>query len=117
MIVLLVCHDLVPSNLTPFYTMPIKKLLSWLLPYTCILCGSVTHREQDLCLACYQDLPKPKASCTLCAIALPVEQINLICGQCLQKTRPFDASFALFDYKIPIANLLLELKFNQKLVN
>ncbi len=97
--------------------MPIKKLLSWLLPYTCILCGNPSHREQDLCLPCYQDLPLSKTSCNICAASLPTENNTLICGQCLQQTRPFDTTFALFDYKTPIDSLLLELKFNQKLVN
>jgi ComF family protein len=97
--------------------MLIKKLLSWLLPYTCILCGHPSHREQDLCLACHQDLPTPKTSCNICAAILSAENNMLICGQCLQQARPFDATFALFDYKTPIDKLLLELKFNQKLVN
>lgn len=101
----------------PFYTMPIKKLLSWLLPATCILCGNASHREQDLCLACYQDLPIPKNACRLCAIALPSGAYALTCGPCLQQTRPFDAAYALFDYQAPIDRLLLELKFNQALVN
>lgn len=94
--------------------MLIKKLLSWLLPGTCILCGHLSHREQDLCLSCLKDLPTPQASCQICAISL---QAEAICGQCLQNTPPFDATFALFDYKEPIDHLLLELKFNQKLMN
>jgi ComF family protein len=97
--------------------MPIKKLLSWLLPYTCILCGNPSHRHQDLCLLCYQDLPTPKTSCQLCAISLQGDFTNLTCGQCLRQVRPFDATFTLFEYIKPIDNLLLELKFNQKLVN
>ncbi len=97
--------------------MLIKKLLSLLLPYTCILCGNLSQREQDLCASCYQDLPTPQVSCKICANALPTEHHGLSCGQCLQQTRPFDCTFALFDYKAPIDNLLLELKFNQKLVN
>jgi ComF family protein len=97
--------------------MPIKKLLSWLLPHTCILCGHPSDRAQDLCLSCFKDLPTPKASCNICASGLFAENNMLTCGQCLQQLRPFDATFALFDYKTPVDRLLLELKFNQKLVN
>lgn len=94
--------------------MPIKKLLSWLLPYTCILCGNFSHREQDLCASCYQDLPTPLNACHTCAAPLSV---GTTCGQCLQQKHPFNATYVLFDYQAPIDRLLLELKFNQALIN
>lgn len=96
--------------------MSIKKLLSWLLPYTCILCGSPAQSAQDLCNACRLDLPLPQNTCKICATALSVLG-DITCGVCLQQTHPFDVTYALYDYQAPIDTLLLELKFNQALVH
>lgn len=95
--------------------MPIKKLLSWLLPYTCILCGFESDRGQDLCSYCYKDISIPPYACQQCAAALPIS--HPICGTCLKKPPPFDKTYALFSYETPIDKLLLELKFNQALIN
>lgn len=91
-----------------------KKIYAWLLPFTCLLCGTLSDRNQDLCQSCYQDLPLAKHSCLKCAI--PISTIG-ICGQCLQKTPPLDKTYALFLYQNPITKLILELKFNQAIVN
>lgn len=95
----------------------IKKLASWLLPGICILCQHLSAREQDLCLSCLNDLPFAHSACHVCGMGLGEITGELTCGQCLQKPPPYEATFALFEYKVPINNLLLELKFNQKLIN
>lgn len=95
----------------------LKKALAWLLPYTCILCGHSSQRNQDLCDPCHQTLPFLKQGCLCCAMPLPESTKGLVCGQCLQTTPPFDATYALYLYQMPITKLILELKFNQALVN
>jgi ComF family protein len=95
----------------------LKKICSWLLPFTCILCGHSSERNQDLCEPCYQTLVLLKKGCLCCAIPLPEKVAGLRCGQCLQKTPPFDVTHALYSYQLPITRLILELKFNQALIN
>ena len=78
--------------------MLIKKITEWLLPYSCILCGNLSSRQQDLCQPCYQDLPIAPYPIKECSIALP-------------------DTYSLFIYQPPITRLILELKFNQALVH
>jgi len=95
----------------------LKKALTWLLPYTCILCGHPSQRNQDLCDPCHQTLPFLKQSCLHCAMPLPGSAKGLACGQCLQATPPFDVTYAPYLYQAPITQLILEIKFNQSLIN
>lgn len=93
----------------------LKKALSWLLPYTCILCGEHSSRQQDLCETCYQNLPWLPYSCLCCAI--PLSTPEQLCGHCLHHAPPFGKTYSLFLYQAPIAKLIIELKFKQSLVN
>jgi ComF family protein len=95
----------------------LRKIYAWLLPYTCILCSHPSQRHQDLCEPCYQTLPLLKQGCICCAIPLPDSIAGLRCGQCLQKTPPFDVTHALYSYELPMTKLILELKFNQALAH
>ncbi len=144
----------------------LKKMCTWLLPFTCILCHHPSQRHQDLCDPCHSMLPLLTPGCLYCAIPLPqtewmcgqrepltlrdgvfsegriailpsecehklclcaaykqerssrpFQRELLVCGQCLQKTPPFDATHALYSYQQPLIKLILELKFNQALVN
>lgn len=72
--------------------MLIKKITEWLLPYSCILCGNTSTREQDLCQPCYLDLP-------------------------IATNSSADNIYSLLIYQPPITRLILELKFNQALVH
>jgi ComF family protein len=94
-----------------------KKMLAWLLPYTCILCHQPSQHEQDLCNRCYQTLPLIKSACQHCAIPLPETTSTLVCGQCLQQVPPFDLTYALYLYQFPVNQIILDLKFNQSLIN
>lgn len=90
--------------------------MSFLFPSTCILCNDLSNRKLDLCIACENDLPFLKNHCLRCAQPLPKEQT--ICGVCLNNPLPFFAqTTAIFYYKTPIKQLLLGLKFNNRLVN
>ncbi len=95
----------------------LKKVLTWLLPFTCILCSQPSDCDQDLCTPCLKSLPLLTKGCDCCAIPLPENAQGWLCGQCLQKTPPFDVIHALYKYQLPITNLILELKFKQALVN
>lgn len=84
----------------------------WVLPFTCILCGQKSRRQQDLCSACLQDLPIIAQSCPSCANKSPS---SLTCGACLQQAPPFSAAHALFAYEEPVISMILALKFRQRL--
>lgn len=91
----------------------LKKFSTWLLPYTCILCGFHSARMQDLCENCLNDLPKLIDACHCCA--KPLSQSN--CSYCAVNSSPFDCTYALFLYQTPITNLIMNLKFGQTLKN
>ncbi len=95
-----------------------KKIANWFFPYTCILCNYPSNRQQDLCEACLQELPILPQSCPRCANTFVTPLPNdLICGSCLSLSPPFDATFALYDYVAPITKLIMELKFQERLIN
>ncbi|MGD9152369.1 MAG: phosphoribosyltransferase family protein [Gammaproteobacteria bacterium] len=68
-------------------------MLKKLFPYTCILCHAVSGQQMDLCLSCQRELP--------------FYQGNYL----------YNDIFAMCDYVAPITKLILELKFQQQLVN
>ncbi len=86
-----------------------------LLPYTCILCGSASQQDLDLCCDCEADLPLIENACQQCAIPLDAEQ-DLLCAQCQNKPPAFHRSFALFHYNPPIDGFIMDLKFHHKLL-
>ncbi len=67
--------------------MKLKKLFSYLIPYTCILCGIKSNCLQDLCKGCYRDLP----------------------------FYPVQDSGALLTYDGPAPDLILSIKFQHNL--
>jgi len=101
---------------TPNY---FKKLYQWILPPTCILCGYPAGRSQDLCQHCLAELPILPQSCPRCAntLVMATSASDFACGQCLKQPPSFDATYALYTYQSPITKLIMELKFNQQLVN
>jgi len=75
----------------------LQKILLLLFPGTCILCGLPSRRDQDLCRGCEQDLPwKPSNN-------------NLYPTVTHQ-------TVAVFEYKFPVQQLIVRLKFANKLV-
>ncbi len=92
----------------------LKKIYSWLLPFTCVLCGKISFRHQDLCEDCYNELPILTQACPRCATPLLKTQL---CGQCLIQPPTFDVTHALFLYQPPITSLILKLKFNHALIH
>lgn len=94
-----------------------NKVLKGLLSYSCLLCGNLSDRHQDLCTPCYQDLPWLTQCCPRCAIPVPPQNTLTACGHCLQNNPPYEKIHALCLYQSPIIKLILELKFKQALVN
>jgi ComF family protein len=95
----------------------LKKIAAWLLPYTCLFCSASSSRQQDICQACLDDLPKLENPCPRCAKPLPFAHSDLTCGECIKLSPPFDFTHALFAYESPITRFIMQLKFNHALVN
>lgn len=96
----------------------LKKIMTWFIPPTCILCHQPSDRPQDLCQGCLNELPILPQTCLRCAKTFTTPTFSdLICGECLNHPPPFEAAYALFSYQKPITKLIMELKFHQCLVN
>jgi ComF family protein len=91
----------------------LKKFTTWLLPYTCILCGFHSNRMQDLCECCLNELSKLTDACPRCA--KPLSLTN--CSYCAVNSPMFDRTYALYLYQAPVTNLIMNLKFGQALLN
>jgi ComF family protein len=90
----------------------------YMLPPTCILCGSSGLDSQDICQPCFNDLQKNIDCCYRCAeifeTANPTPQL---CGHCLSKPPAFDETYAPFVYQDTIRFLIANLKFNRHYKN
>lgn len=95
----------------------LKKLATWLLPHSCILCGRHANREQDLCESCFRDLPILIYACQRCAKPMELIRQTNVCVNCIHYPPPFDRTYALYFYDFPITRLIMDLKFGQALVN
>lgn len=73
-------------------------LTKFLLPQTCIMCNDLTHRERDLCTPCENDLPFLRQ----CSSNFLLPNMRI---------------FTLFHYEEPISQLILGLKFGNRLIN
>lgn len=91
----------------------INNLAEWLYPSTCLFCANTCEPTQDLCFACKQELPWIKTACRQCG--LPLDHEAPYCGECLISPPPFQYTIAAFHYAEPIAKIILNLKFSNKL--
>jgi len=99
-----------------------QKLLDFLYPPRCQLCGSTdtSHQSVYLCAPCAGDIPDNPHACSLCAIPLSTTDLKTdhqskICGSCTKTPPVYDASWSPFIYAQPLEWMIQELKFNAKL--
>ncbi len=90
----------------------ITFIQSVLYPPTCLLCDAAGAAGRDLCAGCYAELPWNRTACAVCGAPLPAAGV---CGPCLRKPPPFEATFALLRYQRPVDWLLQGFKFNRRL--
>jgi ComF family protein len=89
------------------------------LPNLCALCGNLSHNT--LCAGCDEAYwNESRLRCTVCAVPLPstrwAAQARYRCVDCLADRPPFDATFALADYRAPLDTLAVGLKFRARLM-
>ncbi len=95
----------------------LESAQSFLLPQICLLCQMPLHQSDYVCSGCYQELPWLNDSyCQICARPLPASQ-TAVCGKCLQKPPYFHKTVALWQYAPPLTKLIIQLKFQQKLLH
>lgn len=92
-------------------------VLNHLFPSNCLFCKSDTKNSSLLCSACIEELPYLKSVCLHCGKSLvgDIGEKNY-CGACLNQKFPFENVFIPFQYENPISRLVIDLKFNQKLL-
>ena len=83
------------------------------LPTSCALCGC-DHSEAlcDICRA--RHFATTRQRCRRCAIPLAAGAADS-CGECLKKPPAFDATIVAADYAPPVDQLVLALKFGNRL--
>jgi ComF family protein len=88
----------------------VTRLIRWVLPAACLVCGERGDGEADLCHACRTDLPWNDSACARCALPLPAPAPA--CGACLTDPPPLSAAWAALRYEAPIDRLLPRFKFH-----
>jgi ComF family protein len=71
-----------------------------------------------ICIACRtQYFPLRERCCHQCAMPLPADgaPAKLRCGACLEQPPAFDATFAAVEYRAPVDQLVMSLKFGGRL--
>ncbi len=95
------------------------RLGGWLWPARCLVCREPGQSRHDLCPACRASLPWNPLACARCAIPLPggslVSSTDPVCGKCLQRPPPLQATCAPFVYAAPLDHLLPRFKFHRDL--
>ncbi|HEY4317338.1 MAG TPA: ComF family protein [Herbaspirillum sp.] len=104
---------------------PMKRLsalaaqLRFLIPSSCALCG--LHAREILCEGCRRQFFTPAGRrCPVCAMPIPNDGDGAAdnaprCGDCLRVPPDFDATVVAADYAAPLDQLVLALKFGEKL--
>lgn len=93
----------------------LKIIQDFVAPPVCLLCQAEGYRSGiDLCELCLGELPRLAATCSTCAIPLPMAGK---CGQCQHDPPAFDRATAVFHYQPPVDWLIQGLKFRAKLAN
>ncbi|HEY0199574.1 MAG TPA: ComF family protein [Rhodanobacter sp.] len=92
---------------------PWRRMLHFVLPLRCLLCGGAGFDGMDLCADCASELPRNRSCCARCA--LPLAQPLPMCGECLRRTPPWHAAWAPFRYGWPLDRLESRYKFGADL--
>lgn len=86
---------------------------AWRSPSCCLLCGARGEPGLDLCAGCIADLPRNDCCCARCA--LPLAQATAMCGQCQERTPPWQVAWVPFRYAWPLNRLETRYKFSANL--
>ena len=93
----------------------LHKIFDSLLPSRCLICRKPAMSELALCPACHSELALNDSACIRCA--RPLTGSGMVCGQCQQQSPHYDAAHSPLHYRDHVRQLVLELKFREKLRN
>ncbi|HZF18021.1 MAG TPA: ComF family protein [Steroidobacteraceae bacterium] len=92
-----------------------RTVQGWLLPPTCIRCGSSGRAPAvDLCADCESEFALNAAACPACAVSLP-SNMDGACAACRRRPRPFDSAVAPYRYEYPVDRLVWRFKYEGRL--
>jgi len=86
-------------------------VLGFLYPPHCVLCGERGSRGQDLCAACFAELPWNRHPCPRCAAPLPPDADTPLCGECIKQLPAWDEARSPLAYAYPVDKLVQRFKF------
>jgi len=89
------------------------RVLRFVLPPRCLLCGGAGADGRDLCAGCAGDFALNAVCCPRCA--LPLESQAPLCGECLRREPPFARAWVPFRYGHPLDLLEARFKFHRDL--
>ncbi len=93
-----------------------NSLIQAALPPLCVVCRQPSDTTEHICETCHSELERNLTACTQCGIPLHGKD-GLICGHCQIQPPGYDHSFAPLLYQGHVRELVINLKFNEKLVN
>lgn len=93
----------------------LRKANFWIYPPYCLLCSRPSRSGRELCDDCAHDLPWNRHACPRCALPMPTESGERICGQCLKSPPAWDSAQSPLVYDWPLNQLLQRFKFHNDL--
>jgi ComF family protein len=95
---------------------PARWLRALLAP-VCPVCGDPAGHRFGCCVACADALPWLGPACSRCALPVPAPagSLPVLCGHCLRRPPPLQASTAACLYQWPVDGLLRRFKFQHDL--
>ncbi|PJG58788.1 amidophosphoribosyltransferase [Aeromonas cavernicola] len=78
---------------------------------SCLLCQQACDAKPLLCHWCQQALHQSQHRCRLCAVPLPEQEQQSVCGACQRKTPPWQRLQVIGDYQQPYTVLIPQLKY------
>lgn len=98
----------------------LKKLVHFILPNRCLLCGKVINTEGSICADCFEKITFiTKPYCKHCGqpFVSDVKDENMLCVDCLNHKSPFRLCRAAIVYDEFSKKLLLDFKFADHVEN
>jgi ComF family protein len=93
-----------------------KNAQFWLMPGVCVVCRQASGTDMDLCAACRKRFVVLEKPCQACALPLPDGDFTgSLCGACLDADRLIQQTVSAFAYQPPVAGLIGQFKYKEKL--
>jgi len=93
----------------------LSRFIDAILPARCLVCRQPAQDRLALCTTCHGELPYNDTACMSCA--RPLSSVGMVCGHCQQYPPHYDLAISALRYKDEARQLILELKFQEKLRN